>query len=90
MNILDTINCICIKGDRMTSNRIIKYNKKYELIEPLDNFSHSYGYCMIVNYKGEVLKFYRIGAVHNAIKYFDYISLSLWGKLKYWLHYKRE
>lgn len=52
MNILDTINCICIKGDRMTSNRIIKYNKKYELIEPLDNFSHSYGYCMIVNHKG--------------------------------------
>lgn len=74
----------------MSANRIIKYNKKYELIEPLDNFSHSYGYCMIINHKGEVLKFYSSGAVREAIKYFDYISLSLCGKLKYWLHHKRE
>ena len=75
----------------MTSARIIKHNEKYELIEPLNNFSHSLGYMMIVNSKGEVLKFFESGydGKRNSIKYFDYISLSLFGKLKYWLHYKR-
>lgn len=76
----------------MSAKRIIKHNKKYELIEPLNKFSESFGYCMIVDHKGEVLKFFESGidGKRNGIKYFDYISLSLWGKLKYWLHYKRE
>lgn len=69
--------------------RIIKYNEKYELIEPLDNFSHSFGYMMIINKKGEVLKFFDSRNWKEAREYFDYISLSWYGKLKYWLHYKR-
>ncbi len=75
----------------MSATRIIKSNKKYELIEPLDDFLHTWGYVMIVNSNGEVLKFFENGyeGRRNAIKYFDYISLSLYGKLKYWLSYKR-
>lgn len=73
----------------MTHCRMIKYNKKYELIEPLNDFSNSLGYLMLVNNKGKVKRFYRIGAKNEAIKYFNYISLSRLEKLKYWLNYKR-
>lgn len=71
------------------NNRIIKCNKKYELIQPLTNFNESFGYLMIVNKKGEVLKFFDSGNLKEAREYFDYVSLSKFGKLKYWLHYKR-
>ena len=30
----------------MSATRIIKSNKKYELIEPLDDFLHTWGYVM--------------------------------------------
>ena len=73
----------------MTHIRIKKSNEKYEIIEPLNNFSESYGYMMIVDNKGKVIRFYRSGARREAEKYFDYISLSRLGKLKYWLNYKR-
>ena len=73
----------------MCATRIIRYNEKYELIEPLNKWSESYGYMMIVNQKGEVLKFFDARKWKESIEYFDYISLSLYGKLKYWLHYKR-
>lgn len=73
----------------MTHVKMKKYNEEYELIEPLNNFSDSYGYMMIVDKKGKVIRFYRVGAEEEAIKYFDYISLSRFGKLKYWLNYKR-
>lgn len=73
----------------MSHCKILKYNKKYELIEPLNNFSDGYGYMMIVDNKGRVIRFYRSGARREAEKYFDYISLSKFEKLKYWLNYKR-
>lgn len=75
----------------MSNVRLIKYNEKYNFIEPLNKFSESFGYCMVVNHKGEVLKFFESSyeGRRNGIKYFDYISLSLWEKLNYWLHYKR-
>lgn len=74
----------------MTHVRIIRYNKKYEVLEPISDFNKSFGYVMVCNSKGEVLKFFRKGATTEAIKYFDYISLSRLGKLKYWLNYKRD
>lgn len=74
----------------MSVTRIIKSNEKYELIEPLNKWSESYGYMMIVNKKGEVLKFFDSRKWKEAIEYFDYVSLSKFGKLKYWLHYRRE
>ncbi len=73
----------------MSHVRVIKYDKNYAVIEPLTGINSSLGYVMIVNSKGEVLKFFRKGATTEAIKYFDYISLSRFEKLKYWLNYKR-
>lgn len=39
--------------------------------------------------KREVLKFFDARKWKEAGEYFDYVSLSKFGKLKYWLHYKR-
>ena len=73
----------------MSHVKIIRNNKNYAVIEPLNNINSCLGYVMVVNSKGEVLKFFRKGATTEAIKYFDYISLSRFEKLKYWLNYKK-
>lgn len=78
------------RWNKMMGTRMIKYNEKYELIEPLNKWSESYGYMMIVNSKGEVLKFFDARKWKEAGEYFDYVSLSKFEKLKYWLHYKRR
>lgn len=74
----------------MSHVKIIKSNENYKIIEPLGSLSDSFGYMMVVDNKGRVLKFFRSGAVEEAVKYFDYISLSRIGKVKYWLDYKRS
>lgn len=73
----------------MVSFRILKSKNKYEIIEPIDDLRRSFGFNMVVNPKGEVLKFFKIGSV-EAFEYLDYVSLSRWDKLKYWLNYKRR
>ena len=46
---------------------------------------------MVLNPHGEVLKFFSVGVDYeiNAIAYLEYVSLSRWEKIKYWLNYKR-
>ena len=73
----------------MSHTKTIRYNGKYSVIEPLDTFSNSFGYVMVVDEKGKVLKFFRTKAKEEAIKYFEYVSLSKWEKIKYWLNHKR-
>lgn len=71
--------------------RVIRSNDKYKLIEPLNTLSDSFGYLMVVNRKGEVVKFFQadLNTRNKAIKYVDYLGLSRWEKIKYWLNYKR-
>ena len=59
----------------MSHTKTIRYNGKYSVIEPLDTFSNSFGYVMVVDEKGKVLKFFRTKAKEEAIKY--------------WLNHKR-
>lgn len=73
----------------MSHTKTIRYNGKYSVIEPLDTFSNSFGYVMVVDEKGKVLKFFRTKATEEAIKYYEYVSLSKYGKIKYWLNHKR-
>lgn len=73
----------------MVSFKILKSKNKYEIIEPIDDLGRSFGYSMVVNPKGEVLKFFKIGS-EEAFKYLDYVSLNKWDKVKYWLNYKRS
>ena len=62
----------------------------YTIREPKDDISRrSYGFVMVCNPKGEVLKFFSESHIHEARKYFDYVSLTRYEKLKYWLNYKR-
>ena len=75
----------------MTSFRIKSTKNGFELVEPLDDLQRSHGYLMVVNPHGEVLKFFRVGSSkeRNAREYLEYVSLSRWEKIKYWLNYKR-
>lgn len=64
-------------------------NNDYEIIEPLTDSYNELGYVMVCNPKGEVLKFFDKTYLKNADKYMDYVSLSKWEKVKYWLNHKR-
>ena len=65
--------------------------KKVSVIEPLNNFNSSLGFCMVVNNKtDEIYKFFKDEHSINAIKYAKYKDLSFIGKLTYWWNYKRN
>ena len=75
----------------MTSFKYRKSNNGYSILQPQDSLGYNpMGFVMICNPKGEVLKFFSVNKYDEAVKYFDYISLSKWEKLKYWIHYKRR
>ena len=74
----------------MTSFRIKSTKNGFKLVEPIDNLQRSHGYLMVLNPHGEVLKFFNVGlSERNAREYLEYVSLSRWEKIKYWLNYKR-
>lgn len=64
-------------------------NNDYELIEPLNDLGKGFGFIMVCNPKGEVLKFFAEKHIIQAYSYMDYVSLSKWEKVKYWLNHKR-
>ena len=68
----------------MGSVRVLGRKNDWELLEPLNRLDDSFGYYMIVNPKGQVVKFYPLGNSHEARKYFEYKSLTKWEKFKYW------
>ena len=75
----------------MVSYRIKASKNGYSLVEPLNDFHKSLGFLMVTNPNKEVLKFFTVdgNGLENARKYFDYISLTRYEKLKYWIHHKR-
>ena len=74
----------------MTSFKILATNNGYDLVKPIDDFRRGFGFVMIVSPQKEVLKFFRDDGVNkNAIKYLEYVSMTRYEKLKYWLNYKR-
>ncbi len=66
-----------------------RMNNGYELIEPQADWCRELGFVMVCNPKGEILKFFDNSHLENANKYMDYVSLSKWEKMKYWLNHKR-
>lgn len=74
----------------MTSYRYKWNGEKVSVIEPLNDFKSSYGFCMVVNNKtNEIYKFFKGENPIHAIKYAKYKDLSFIDKLKYWWNYKR-
>ena len=71
----------------MNNSKIRASNNGYSMREPLNDFHRSMGYICVINPGGEILKFYMDES--DARKYFNYVSLTKWEKLKYWLNYKR-
>lgn len=75
----------------MTAYRHKWTGKKVSVIEPLNDFNSSVGFCMVVNNKtGEILKFFKNGDVYAGIKYAKYKDLDFVDKIKYWWNYKRS
>lgn len=65
--------------------------EKVSVIEPLNDFHSSMGFCMVVNNKtDEIYKFFKGEISSHAIEYAKYKDLSFMGKLKYWWNYKRN
>lgn len=73
----------------MTSFKILQTNNGYTLVEPLDNIHKSMGYLMVLNPHKEVLKFFSITGRESARAYLEYVSLTRYEKIKYWIHYKK-
>lgn len=73
----------------MTSMRLKHSKEGFGVIEPTNDFGHSFGYYMVTNPKGQILRLYKLTHIREATAYCDYCALSKFGKLKYWLHYKR-
>lgn len=67
---------------------ILKEKNDYQIVEPLGRTGEDFGFVMVCK-KDKVLRFYKAGN-REVYDYFDYISLSKWDKLKYWLNYKRK
>lgn len=73
----------------MIGYRTLKEKNDYQIVEPLSRIGgDGYGFVMVCK-KDKVLRFYKAGN-REVYDYFDYISLSKWDKLKYWLNYKRK
>ena len=72
----------------MMRYKTLKEKNNYQIVEPLQRLGDGFGFVMVCK-KDRVLRFYKAGC-REAYDYFDYISLSKWDKLKYWLNYERK